>query len=61
MKTTFRLARMKVGLTQKEAAALLQVSAAYLCRIERNDIDISDNVLCRMRKLYNDYTLTKES
>jgi len=53
----YRLARMKKGLTQKQAAELLKISSAYLCKIEKKQDSPSLEVLVKMRRLYEDYTL----
>jgi len=59
MANKFRLARMRKGLTQKEAALLLNVSTAYLCKVEKLKITPSDELLYKMRKQYEDYSLEK--
>ena len=58
---SFKLARMRTGLSQKEAAGHLKVSAPYLSRIEHGEIFVSPRVLLLMRDLYRDQTLTKDS
>ena len=57
----FKLARMRHGMSQKEAAIKMSVSAPYLSRIEHGEIVVSPRVLRLMRDLYEDQTLTQGS
>ncbi|MEG6584183.1 helix-turn-helix domain-containing protein [Dendrosporobacter sp. 1207_IL3150] len=54
----YRLSRMKKGLTQKQAAELLVISRAYLCMIEKLQVKPTQEIIIKMRKLYEDNSLT---
>lgn len=53
----YRLSRMKKGFTQKQAAQLLAISKSYLCMIEKLQVKPTQEIIIKMRKLYEDNSL----
>lgn len=53
MAMTLKAARVNAGLTQKEAAKMLGISANSLCAYERGRFYPTINIVKRMEKVYN--------
>lgn len=52
-KTDWRLCRMQVGLTQKQASAELGIPASHLCKIEKGYVKPTAKTIKKMCELYN--------